>query len=364
MSHSLSESPVTFHISMNVSDIDRSVEFFSKVFGISPSKHREDYAKFELTNPPITFSLEPVSPAERGALNHVGFKFQSSKELVELQRCLEMAGLRSEREEGVECCYSKQTKFWLHDPDGTLWEMYVLEGDLEHRGAGQNAEAVMGSDYGKASLQVVSLPCSMDNGTPKTHNWSHRLGNPLVIPDEIPPESLDEIALQGSFNGEATLPQIGPFVKEVADRLKPGGRLAIHCLTSDRHVEDVPQLPGPASVVKSVPCLDSLVNHLEEAGFEAIRLTKYGSRACFTAGEAELRETMLEALKPKSAAEERLTLLYRGPFPALKLDDGTTMHRGKRTELPRQVVEQLMSSAVRDSFTVIETATSPVSCSG
>ena len=131
MSHSLSERPVTFHISLNVSDIGRSVEFFSKVFGMSPTKHRTDYAKFELQNPPLTFSLDPGAPSERGALNHVGFKFQTSQELVELQRRLEMAGLRSEREEGVECCYSKQTKFWLHDPDGTLWEMYVLEGDLE-----------------------------------------------------------------------------------------------------------------------------------------------------------------------------------------------------------------------------------------
>ena len=37
------------------------------------------------------------------------------------------------REEGVECCYARQTKFWVLDPDRTLWEMYVLEGDIEQR---------------------------------------------------------------------------------------------------------------------------------------------------------------------------------------------------------------------------------------
>ncbi|MCA9086545.1 MAG: VOC family protein, partial [Planctomycetaceae bacterium] len=141
----LSESPVTFHLSMNVSDINRSVAFFSKVFNCPPAKHRQDYAKFELQNPPVTFSLEPIHPAERGVLNHVGFKFRSAEELVAVQRRLEAVGVRSQREEGVECCYSKQTKFWLHDPDGTLWEMYILEGDLPHRGAGQSEEAVRGT---------------------------------------------------------------------------------------------------------------------------------------------------------------------------------------------------------------------------
>ncbi len=364
MPNSLSECPVTFHISMNVSDIDRSVAFFSQVFGINPTKHRTDYAKFELQNPPLTFSLEPGSPSERGALNHVGFKFQSSKELVEVQRRLEMAGVPSEREEGVECCYSKQTKFWLHDPDGTLWEMYVLEGDLDHRGAGQKADSVLGKDYEETSLRVVTLPCSMNSVTPIKQNWSHRLGKPLTVPDEIGPESLDEIALQGTFNAEGTLPRMGSFLKEAADRLKAGGRLSIHCLTADRHVEEVPPLPGPASVVKSVPCLESLLSHLEEAGFEAIRLTKYGSRACFTAGEAEMRETMLEAFKPKLPAEESVWAMYKGPFAELKLDNGMTMLRGKRAHIPREIIEPLMASAARDCFTVIETATTPVSCTG
>lgn len=364
MPDSLSESPVSFHISMNVSDIDRSVEFFSQVFGMNPTKRRTDYAKFELNNPPLTFSLEPSSPTERGALNHVGFKFQSSQELVEVQRRLEMAGVQSEREEGVECCYSKQTKFWLHDPDGTLWEMYVLEGDLDHRGAGQNAEAILGKGYEEHSLNVVTLPCSMNPPVPKKQTWSHRLGNSLAVPDEIAPESLDEVALQGSFNAEGTLPLLASFLKEAADRLKAGGRLSIHCLTADRHIEEVPPLPGPASVVKSVPCLDSLLSHLEEAGFEAILLTKYGSRACFTAGEVEMRETMLEAFKPKLPAEESVWAVYKGPFAELKLDNGMSMLRGKRTHVPREIIEQLMASAARDFFTVIETATAPVSCTG
>lgn len=364
MSDALASSPVTFHLSVNVADIDRSVEFFSKVFGMPPTKHRNDYAKFELQNPPLTFSLEPVSPSERGVLNHVGFKFQSAEELVTFQRRLEMAGLNSEREEGVECCYAKQTKFWLHDPNGTLWEMYVLEGDLEHRGAGQSSSSVMDSGVSRAPSEgILPINCASAPATQTERTtWSHRLGDSLSIPVEYASESLDEIALQGSFNGEGTSPQIRSFLSEVWEQLKPGGKVSIHCLTADRHVEELPQLPGPASVVKQTPCLESLLSHLDEAGFECVRLTKYGSRACFTAGEAELRETKIEAMKPVQATDDLVTVVYRGPFREIELKSDVKLQRGCRTEISRTFVEQVQSTSVADSIVIIETATSPVAC--
>ena len=60
-----------------------------------------------------------------------------------MQERLEKAGIRSQREEGVECCYARQTKFWVHDPDNTLWELYTLDDDdLDHRGRGQSVEVM------------------------------------------------------------------------------------------------------------------------------------------------------------------------------------------------------------------------------
>ncbi len=362
MSNSLANSPVAFHISMNVSDINRSVDFFSQVFGVPPTKHRGDYAKFELQNPPITFSLEPGVPAERGALNHAGFKLQSAEELVELQRRLEMAGIHSEREEGVECCYARQTKFWLHDPDGTLWEMYVLQGDLEHRGNGQDTSAVLGQLREQESSAPRVLSCALNGGTQEKLRWSHRLGNPLNIPGDIAFGSLDEVSLQGTLNGEGASPRTAEILKDVADRLKPGGRLALHCLTSDRHVDEVPAFPGPASVVKSVPCLNSLMDQLAAAGYIDIRLTKYAARPCFLINDAEFRETMIEAWKHPTPAHDCVSVVYKGPFPEIKLDSGATLSRGIRAEVPRQVAQKLMASSVADSFVVLETATSHVSC--
>ena len=113
---------VRFHLSLNVADLTRSVQFFQALFATEPAKQRADYAKFELLDPPLVLSLEPHPPGGRGALNHAGFRFPSSPALVEAQRRLELAGFQTQREEGVECCYSRQTKFWAHDPDGGLWE--------------------------------------------------------------------------------------------------------------------------------------------------------------------------------------------------------------------------------------------------
>jgi hypothetical protein len=73
---------------------------------------------------------------------------------------------------------------------------------------------------------------------------------------------------------------------------------------------------------------------------------------------------MIEALKPATAAADLVTVVYKGPFPELKLDGGETIYRGRRAELPREVVARLQSTPAGEAFVVIETATSPVSCTG
>ena len=38
-------------------------------------------------------------------------------------------GLAAEPEPGAVCCYARQDKAWVHDPDGVAWEYYTV---LEH----------------------------------------------------------------------------------------------------------------------------------------------------------------------------------------------------------------------------------------
>ena len=171
MDTAIGQSPVSFHVSLNVSDLARSIGFYQKLFGVAPTKARPDYAKFESKNPPLTLSLEPAgSVGSGGSLNHVGFRLANTEELVDLQRRLEMAGLASQREHGVECCYSRQTKFWLHDPDQTLWEFYVLEDD------GERLPCRNRRNGEKRSPHTPSTSPPTSRRSPLAPRLSHRLG--------------------------------------------------------------------------------------------------------------------------------------------------------------------------------------------
>ena len=123
-----------FHLSLDVTDLDRSVDFFRLLLGCEPAKLKPDYAKFEPREPAVVLSLEKRDKLVTGRLNHAGIRVGTAEELVAIQRRLEEGGVRTLRENGVECCYAKQSKFWATDPDGALWEVYVMEGDIQHRG--------------------------------------------------------------------------------------------------------------------------------------------------------------------------------------------------------------------------------------
>jgi catechol 2,3-dioxygenase-like lactoylglutathione lyase family enzyme len=88
-----SQTGARFHLSLNVADLPQSIAFFQAFFGCDAAKCRDDYAKFELTDPPLVLSLEPYRAPPGGNLNHLGFRVESSAALVEVQRRLELAGI-------------------------------------------------------------------------------------------------------------------------------------------------------------------------------------------------------------------------------------------------------------------------------
>ena len=134
-----------FHVSLNVSDLPRSLAFYQALLGAAAVKAYSDYAKFELDEPPVVMSLKPQRAVKGGPLNHLGLRVKTSEELVAIQRRLEAAGYRTGRQDDVRCCYAHQTKFWVADPDDTLWEVYVLHGDFERWGQGNKLSLMMPS---------------------------------------------------------------------------------------------------------------------------------------------------------------------------------------------------------------------------
>lgn len=316
---------IRFHVSLNVSDLGQAIAFYRTLFGTEPAKVRDDYAKFEPADPPLVLSLEPTPRPVGGPLNHLGLRMPDSASLVAMQSRLEMAGIRSNREEGVECCYAKQTKFWVTDPDGTLWEVYTLEGDLDHRGAGQQVEAMIPNGKPVIATQVV---------------WEHRLGQPVPERADYTNGSVDEVRLRGSLNMPLTPAEQQQLVSEARRVLKPGGRLFVHVLTAERPIPGELGLPGPAAAVRHAPREDEPVRLLEGAGFLGVRMVKFDAQPCFARHGIGMRELQLEGFKPAATSGEMIEVLYTGPFEKVEAG-GVMMARGRRVRVPASLANRL-----------------------
>ena len=114
------------HLAINVKDVEQSIDFYRKMFGIGPSKVRKGYAKFDVQNPPLNFTLNEAPFNEAGALSHMGIQVSSTEDVLKVRQAWHEAGLVTRDEMQTDCCYATQDKTWVHDPDGNEWEVFVV----------------------------------------------------------------------------------------------------------------------------------------------------------------------------------------------------------------------------------------------
>src|SRR5215471_7925791 len=114
------------HVSINVRNIDESVAFYKKLFGIEPAKVRAGYAKFDIQSPPLNLALNEVAFGERGALSHLGLQVASTEDVLSVRDRWMKSGLLTRDEMQTSCCYAVQDKTWVSDPDGNEWEVFVV----------------------------------------------------------------------------------------------------------------------------------------------------------------------------------------------------------------------------------------------
>ena len=124
------------HVAIHVKDVEQSIAFYRKMFGVEPSKIRRGYAKLDVSNPPLNFTLNEARFGERGALSHMGIQVESTEDVLALRERWVQNGLVPRDEMQTDCCYALQDKTWVHDPDGNEWEAFVvLQDNLPEKAA-------------------------------------------------------------------------------------------------------------------------------------------------------------------------------------------------------------------------------------
>ncbi|MDQ3802454.1 MAG: VOC family protein [Acidobacteriota bacterium] len=125
------------HLAINVGSVEQSIKFYRKMFGIEPSKVRTGYAKFDVQQPPLNFTLNERAGVQAGAISHLGIQVASTGDVLALRGRWQGAGLLPRDEMRTSCCYAVQDKAWVTDPDGNEWEVFVvLEDNLPEAGGG------------------------------------------------------------------------------------------------------------------------------------------------------------------------------------------------------------------------------------
>ncbi|KEO81433.1 ArsI/CadI family heavy metal resistance metalloenzyme [Tumebacillus flagellatus] len=127
------------HVAINVTDLEATLAFYRAMFGEEPTKVRENYAKFELNNPPLHFSMNVRPYESNGVLNHLGFQVENTEAVLAMKQRFQEAGLVPIDEMNTTCCYAVQDKIWVHDPAGNAWEVFYTREDSEFESAGEAA---------------------------------------------------------------------------------------------------------------------------------------------------------------------------------------------------------------------------------
>ena len=116
------------HLNLRVKDLEHSIQYYTRLWGHSPSKRRSDYAKWDLHEPAVNFALTLADEVYPPGVEHLGIEVTEHAELSEaFERASEAGSLNVEGR--VVCCYAESSKAWTSDPNGVAWELFLTHSD-------------------------------------------------------------------------------------------------------------------------------------------------------------------------------------------------------------------------------------------
>ena len=127
-----------FHINLTVSNLDKSVAFYSTLFGVEPSVQHGDYAKWLVDDPRLNFAIS--TRGDKTGVDHIGLQVEDQAELASVRERLEKSEGEIYDQGDVTCCYANSSKAWIHDPDGVAWETFLTRGQASTYGDGVREE--------------------------------------------------------------------------------------------------------------------------------------------------------------------------------------------------------------------------------
>lgn len=116
------------HVHISVDDLDRSVGFYSTLFGAAPGVLKDDYAKWALDDPRVNFAIS--KRARVAGLDHLGIQVEDEAELQEVAGRLAASGAQVVEQTDAACCYARSDKAWVNDPQGIAWETFHSHGEI------------------------------------------------------------------------------------------------------------------------------------------------------------------------------------------------------------------------------------------
>ena len=142
-------------LAINVTDIDKAVAFYSKLFATEPAKRKPGYANFAITDPPLKLVL--FEGPEGATLNHLGVETEDAAEVEAAEARLSGTGLKTTGIDDTICCYATKVETWVTDPDGAKWEWYVKTGDSDQL----TNEIVGGGDTAACCAPATAEPVTL-----------------------------------------------------------------------------------------------------------------------------------------------------------------------------------------------------------
>ncbi|MCU7924156.1 MAG: VOC family protein [Candidatus Thiodiazotropha sp. (ex Dulcina madagascariensis)] len=115
--------PSRFHVALNVVDVELVLPFYQTLFGKQPDTHSDGYAKFDLKEPPMLFSLNRVVHNAKGN-GDFGVQLNNVHQIVEMSDRIKSAGMEVLEQDTIDD--GTVRKLTVMDSEGNRWTLFVV----------------------------------------------------------------------------------------------------------------------------------------------------------------------------------------------------------------------------------------------